>query len=139
MTDRPATEAPAAATRVPAVTAAIAILRHLAGRPAASGVTAIARATDLSPSSCLNILRTLAAESLVDFDPTSKAYTLGTGPITLARRALDPSGALDEARAGLEALARREGVTTSLWRRTADRLVLLGFAESGAATSIHLT
>lgn len=136
----PSSQPPADAPKAPAVTAAIGILRQLAGAPSPQGVTAIAKAVGLSPSSCFNILRTLASESFVHFDPATKAYTLGLGSIALARKALDPSAALDLVRPQLEDMARRFDVATSLWRISmTDRLVLIGLAESPATTRIHLT
>lgn len=140
MTTASPAPAVADAPKAPAVTAAISILRHLAGSPSREGVTAIAKAVGLSPSSCFNILRTLASEAFVDFDPSSKTYALGLGSIALARKALDPSAAMDLVRPQLEAMARRFDVATSLWRISmADRLVLVGLAESPATTRIHLT
>lgn len=125
---------------VPAVRQALAVLRHLADHPARHGVNAIARGAGLSPSSCFNILKTLVAENAVDFDPETKRYALGPGIVALARSALDPAGALDVARPALDELSRAAGVTASLWQITTDeRLLLLGFADNGESTRIHLT
>ncbi|WP_312595859.1 IclR family transcriptional regulator C-terminal domain-containing protein [Brevundimonas sp.] len=126
--------------KAPAVAAAIAILRHLASQSTPVGLTAISRAVGLSPSSCLNILRTLAADAFVFFDPDTKDYTLGLGSIALARRALDPAGAMDIARSDLRRMALEHEVTSSLWRLAPnERLVLVGFEESLATTRVHLT
>lgn len=131
---------PASAPKTPAVSAAVAILRHLAAQSAPVGVSAIARAVGLSPSSCFNIVRTLVSESFVDFDDRTKGYSLGLGSIALARKALDPTQAMEVARPALEDLASRFDVTSSLWRLSRnDRLVLIGFAESPATTRVHLT
>lgn len=127
-------------SKVPAVIHAVAILRYLAEQGVASGVNAIARAVEVSPSSCFNILRTLMAESLVSFDDTSKTYSLGGGVVALARRALDPASTLDIARSELARLARAFHATSSLWRLAHDRrLMLLGFEASNAHTNIHMT
>lgn len=124
----------------PAVAAAIAILRHLAAQSAPVGLTPISRAVGLGPSSCLNILRTLASDSFVHFDTETKAYSLGPGSIALARRALDPAGTMDVARDELQATALDCDVTCALWRLSSnERLVLVGFAESLATTRVHLT
>src|SRR3546814_3311432 len=61
-------------TVVGAVVNAAAILRHLGASEEPQGVTAIAQALSLSASSCFNILRTLAAEDLVEFDSRRKLY-----------------------------------------------------------------
>jgi DNA-binding IclR family transcriptional regulator len=125
---------------VGAVVNAIAILRHLAAHPQPAGVNAIARATALSPSSCFNILKTLAREDLVEFDPATKAYAMGLGMAALARRSADPAAAFPLARPLLEGLAEKRGATVAFWRLTAsERLVILGFAESGSTTRIHMT
>jgi DNA-binding IclR family transcriptional regulator len=129
----------AAAPRVGSVASAIAILRHLGSYPAGAGVNAIARALGLGPSSCFNILKTLTTERFLDFDPVSKLYTLGPGAVVVARRALDPGGALPLVRGDLERLAERFQLTAALWRTSRERVFLLGFAESEATTRIHMT
>ncbi len=126
--------------RVGSVSAAIAILRHFAVNPAGAGVNAVARATGMSPSSCFNVCKTLTRERFLDFDPDSKLYTLGPGAIVVARRALDPGGAFVLVRAKLEKLAEDFQLTAALWRASRNaRAILLGFAESEAATRIHMS
>jgi DNA-binding IclR family transcriptional regulator len=126
--------------RVSSVRHAIAILRHLEEIGRGVGVNPIARALDLSPSSCFNLLKTLADEQLVDFDKVTKLYSLGPGAIALGRRALDPHGSFELVRQRLEGLADRHQVTVGLWRpRRGDQLTLIGYAESAAAFRIHLT
>lgn len=127
-------------SKVGSVTQAIAVLRYLAANPAPRGVNTIARDLKISPSSCFNLLKTLVAEDFIDFDPTAKTYTLGIGPVALARRALDPESAFSLLRPDLERLADRHNVAVSLWRLTRkERFVLLGFADNEMATRIHLT
>lgn len=127
--------------RVGSVRDAIAILRHLESlEGAAAGVNRIARALDIGPSSCFNLLKTLVDEHFVDFDQTTKLYSLGPGAIALGRRALDPSGAFALIRQRLEAFSDRHQATTGLWRtRRGDQFILVGFAESAAAFRIHLS
>jgi len=74
--------------QVPAVTRALAILRFLARSPDPVGVNPIARTLDLVPSTCLHILRVLQEEGLVDFDLSTKRYSIGIGILPLARSAL---------------------------------------------------
>src|SRR3546814_2052282 len=78
-------------TVVGAVVNAAAILRHLGASEEPQGVTAIAQALSLSASSCFNILRTLAAEDLVEFDSRRKLYSLGLGLYDIACQSLSSS------------------------------------------------
>lgn len=134
----PETEVPE--RRVGSVVAAIAILRHLDQSRRGEGVNAIARALSLSPSSCFNLLKTLADERFVDFEPMSKLYTLGSGASSLSRHALDPLRAFELGRSRLEQLADAFDITVGMWRRRRhDQMMLIGFVESIANTRIHLT
>ena len=65
-------KAPAEEPVVGSIVKTIAILRHLADEPDRRGVNAIARAVSLSPSSCFNILKTLAREGFVEFGASGK-------------------------------------------------------------------
>lgn len=126
--------------RVGSVRDAIAILRHLESLEGAAGVNRIARALDLGPSSCFNLLKTLVDEQFVDFDQNTKLYSLGPGAIALGRRALDPIGAFELIHQRLEAIADRHSMTIGLSRpRRGEQLVLVGLAESAAAFRIHLS
>ena len=64
---------------VESVRTAIAILRFLASQPKSYGVNAIAREVGVSPSSCFNIVKTLALEGLLEFDERDKSYSPGVG------------------------------------------------------------
>src|SRR3546814_20440151 len=75
------------------------------------GVNAVARDLGLVPSTCLHILRVLAAEELVAFDPRTKRYTLAAGVLALARSVLARHGFARAAQPDLARLARRFGVT----------------------------
>ena len=81
-------DADAAHRRVPAVTRAVAILRRLGASAEPLGVNQIARDLGLVPSTCLHILRVLAAEGLVEFDPATKRYVIGAGILPIARSAI---------------------------------------------------
>ncbi len=74
-----------AASKAPAISRAAAVLRLLGKSDSALGVQAIARALGIVPSTCLHVLRALAAEELVSFDPDTKRYSLEAGILTLAR------------------------------------------------------
>lgn len=124
---------------VNSVVKAIGILRHLARTQQAEGVNAIARHVGINPSSCFNILKTLAREEFVMFDKDAKTYSLGVGVIDLAVAALDPEAGFLRTRPILEKLARDLGVTCGLWRRQGDRLILLGTAESESFARIRFS
>lgn len=125
---------------VTSVVQAMAVLRHLASLDSGRGVTAIAGATGISPSSCFNILKTLVVEDFVAFDPETKTYTLGLGMIHLGRSAARRDAVISAAEAPMAELADRYDAAIGLWRVTSrERLVLLHLAESVAATRIHLS
>jgi DNA-binding IclR family transcriptional regulator len=98
--------------QVPAVTRALAILRLLARAPEPVGVNQIARGLDLVPSTCLHILRILQDEGLVDFDTTTKRYTIGIGILPLARAALHRNSFSTLVQPRLSALSQSFGVTS---------------------------
>jgi len=127
------------AKEVGAVVAATRILRFLATHRRPAGVTEVARSLALNPSTCFNILRTLAAEGLVAFDPVAKTYSPGLGLAELAASALDGVDAVRVVRPHLEALADSFGVTMTLWLRAGpDRVVLVDRAEGSAMVRIHM-
>lgn len=128
------------AKQVGAVVAATRILRFLATHRRPAGVTEVARTLALNPSTCFNILRTLADEGLVIFDAETKGYSPGLGLAELAASALDGVGAVRVVRPHLEALADRFGVTMTLWLRAgADRVVLVDRAEGRSMVRIHMS
>jgi DNA-binding IclR family transcriptional regulator len=125
--------------QVASVSHAIAILRLLAAGGAPRGVTAIARSLGLSPSSCLNILRTLHHERFVNFDLQRKTYELGQGLVVLARRFSGSLDAFSVLRDEMAAVSTRHAVTSALWRLTSDeRFVLVGSVESASVARIGL-
>lgn len=73
------------ASKAPAISRAVAVLRLLGRSETPLGVHAIARELGLVPSTCLYALRALAAEELVSFDADTKRYSLEAGILTLAR------------------------------------------------------
>ncbi len=117
---------------------AVAILRYLAyGNPASSGQ--IARAMELTPSTCFNILNTMVGEGLLLFEPATKTYRIGLGLIELASTGLEKLGFVRRIHPELERLAQRWRVTTTLWLRiSTDRVILIDRAESGSVVQIHM-
>lgn len=133
-------EAPPAASQTGAISSAIAVLRLLAASEAPVGVNAISRQLALPPSSCFKILKQLQAEDLVDFNVSTKAYTLGGGTLLLAKRALDPRQAFPTIRPRLEQVASETGASIGFWRRIPrGRIVLTGFVEGWTSMRIHMT
>ncbi|CAN5791328.1 IclR family transcriptional regulator [soil metagenome] len=129
-----------AARSVGAVVHALRILRHLASQGTPSGVTAISRATGINTSTCFNILRTLAAERLVVFDPAAKTYRLGLGVVELAVGLLGASHA-DLIRPELERLARSYPALLCLWHITDnERIVLVDrvYASTSVRIDMHI-
>ena len=94
---------------------AIRILRHLAAVPRPLGVAAIARATGISPSTCFNILRTLARARLCAFRAADKTYTLGMAVAELSVGLVGLSHA-ELLRPELERLALNYDMLIVLWR-----------------------
>ncbi|WP_083444889.1 IclR family transcriptional regulator [Pseudorhodobacter aquimaris] len=110
---------------VPAVQNAMMIMRLLATTNRPMGATQIARETDMNVSSAFNILRTLAHEGLLSFDPATKAYRVGMGLMELAAPLLgaNPSDLL---RSTLNNIAQDHKVVIALWQITPqERIVLI--------------
>lgn len=123
---------------VGALVQALRILRHLSSQGTPQGVTAIARATDVNGSTCFNILRTLAVEGLVVFDPGAKTYRLGLGVLELAIGLLGANPG-DLIRPELERLAQAHGALICLWHVTDnDRLVLVERAYDPVSIRVEL-
>lgn len=123
---------------VGSVVHAIAILRYLGPVPDGRGVNAIARDLGISPSSCFNLVKTLAAERLLLFDPATKRYALGPGIAELAQPSRGEN-ILSAAAPAMRDIADRFDVACGLWRLAAsERLILVALSESVAATRIHM-
>lgn len=124
---------------VPAVTRAVAILRRLGRSDVPMGVNAIARDLDLVPSTCLHILRVLADEGLVAFDPQSKRYTLAMGILALARSALSRNGFARAVQPELDGLARRFGVTAiGVEVLGLEHMVVVAIAHAALGVRLHV-
>lgn len=125
---------------VGSVVQALSVLRYIARTREPAGVTTIARALNINPSSCFNILRTLVAEGFLERDEGAKTYILGVAPLDLARSVIDENGAFPYLRPDMQRLADSFSVTTTLWRLTrSERWVLVGLTESLALARIHMT
>lgn len=124
-------------TKAPAIARAAAILRLLGRSDTPLGVNAIARALGLVPSTCLYVLRALAEEELVAFDPDTKRYALDAGVLTLARGWLRRDRFADLVQPMLGRLAREHGVTTLGVRISGlEHIVVVAAAQGGANIQI---
>lgn len=129
---------PAAPRDVGAVAHAIRILRHLAGATAPLGVAAVARGTGISPSTCFNILRTLARARFVAFNDADKTYSLGLAVAELAAGLIGVSHA-ELIRPELERLALNHDMLIVLWRVTEDgHIILVDRAHSHTAVRVEM-
>ncbi len=130
---------PAAKGGAPAVTRALAILRLLGRSDDVLGVNAIAKRLDLVPSTCLHILRALAADGFVRMDPVSKAYSLDAGLLPLAYRLMRQDDFSQRAGPLLQELTTEFGVTTVGVRVTGLRhMVVLALAQPEALFRLQI-
>lgn len=109
---------------VGAVANAISIMRYLAQANEPMGVAAIARQTNVSVSTCFNIVRTLAGERLVEFDETDKTYRIGAGVLEFSVPLLGVNQG-DLIRPQLQRLSARHKSLICLWHITENERVLL--------------
>ena len=104
-------ESSPAPSKAPAIARAAAILRLLGKSDTPLGVQTIARELGLVPSTCLYVLRALAEEELIAFDPDTKRYALDAGVLTLARQWLRRNQFPDLVQPVLDRIAGDFGVT----------------------------
>lgn len=124
---------------VRSVSQAFAILRLLAERGAMT-LSEVGRETGLSPSSGLNLLRTLVAEGALERESAGKRYRLAEGWAQVS--VLDGGGLarrIARARPALTRFAREHDTATGLWRVVSgERLALVALGESEEFTRIHM-
>jgi DNA-binding IclR family transcriptional regulator len=124
---------------VPAVTRAAAILRLLSRSEVPLGVQSIARALGLVPSTCLHILRALAAEELVAFDPVTKRYGLASGVVALARGMLRHDAFSNLVQPVLDRLAAAHGATAIGVEVTGlDHMVVTALSHPGQGLRLQV-
>ncbi len=125
------------AVTVKPVVNAIKILRYLTHTGAPERAADIARHLSINPSTCFNILRTLVAEDVVDFNALSKTYSAGLGLARLVEQFVTQGQRLQMALPPMRDLAAEFGVTVTLWRRMGiDRIVLV--ASESSPTDLHI-
>jgi IclR family acetate operon transcriptional repressor len=116
---------------VPAVLHTVAILRYLqevGNRPTA--MMEIARALEINTSTCFNILRTLAAQRILNYDEDTRRYTLGMALIEFASLVDSHGHLLAAAQAQAEIVAREVNQVCLIFRKTEDdAFLVVGKAE----------
>lgn len=118
-------------SKAPAIARAAAIMRLLGRSDRPLGVQAIAKELGLVPSTCLYVLRALAEEELVAFDPDTKRYALEAGVLTLARQWLRRSRFTDLSQPILDQLAQGFGATMmGVQVIGLDHMIVVSLAQS---------
>ncbi|WP_053553513.1 helix-turn-helix domain-containing protein [Sphingopyxis sp. 113P3] len=124
---------------VRSVSQAFAILRLLADTSPLS-LSDIGRVLELSPSSCLNLLKTLAAEGAVERDARSKQYRLALA--WAGSEVLRDGTALrlaERAQPMMTRFAQATDAAVGLWKIVSrDRMQLAAHAESEAGMRLRL-
>lgn len=114
---------------VGAVTNAIRVLRYLAQANAPAGATQIARAVDMYPGTCYQVLRTLVGDDLLAFDEKTKSYSLVAG----FRSVIAPRQSVDAVRYRKDRITElSETHQTTVYliaRLTNERGVLVDFVQ----------
>lgn len=124
---------------VRSVSQAFAILRLAAARPDGLTLSEFARAMSLSPSSCLNLLRTLVAEGALERGRDDRRYRLVKSwhPVSTAPGTVEQM--LRHARVPLRNFAEAHQCTVGLWQMISPRrLALVALGNSEASTRIHM-
>lgn len=115
------------------MTRAVAILRQLGKSAEPVGVNRLARDLGLVPSTCLHILRALAEEGLVAFDPQTKRYTIDVGILPIARGAIQRNGFATLIESRLNKLSRDFGVTAVATQLAdPDHMVVVALSDASA-------
>ena len=110
---------------------AFSVLECLAASSRPLGLTDIARAVDLNPSTTHRLIRALVTAGYVEQDSTSDHYQLGIGIAVIGQRALEHSG-YHLARPILDDLSERTGESVSLGIRRGEEVVVIEQATSAA-------
>ena len=125
---------------VRSVSLAFAILRLLADEPPLT-LSAIGARLGLSPSSCLNLVRTLVHEGAVEQVMPGKRYRLATGWKTFLGDGPgdDGAGLIERAGPAMARLAAQAGATIGLWRIVqGKRLQLVHHVQGGHDMAIQM-
>lgn len=124
---------------VRSVSQALAILRLLAETSPMS-LSDIARVAGLSPSSCLNLLKTLVEEGAVERDARTKQYRLARAwAASDALRDGNAQGLIDRAQPLMAQCAEQYDAALGLWKVISrERVRLIARAESKAGVRVAM-
>ena len=123
---------------VGAVENAVSILRFLTHHHAPAGVAYIARETGIHVSTTFNILRTLAKERLIAFNPASKEYSPGLGLLEFSVPLLGVNQ-IDLVHPALEELSSAHRALIGLWKVTPqNRIVLVDRVVEGKVVRVDM-
>lgn len=110
---------------------AVALLEFLGASPHSLGLSEIARAVGLTPSTTHRLLRALVLAGYVEQEPTTEQYRLGLGIAVLGQRALEHAG-YHVAKPVLDELSARTGESVSLGIRRVNEVVVIEQATSSS-------
>jgi DNA-binding IclR family transcriptional regulator len=131
--DSEARHLPEARHLAPAVAGAIRILEYLRdGDSGHASLTEIGRELRMSKSTVFGLLRTMEAFNVIEADPLSKRYRLGSGLIRLGHIAASRLDSLQLGREPLKEAVLATGFTGILAKPLADRFLVLHVEESRA-------
>ncbi|WP_226575772.1 IclR family transcriptional regulator [Acuticoccus sediminis] len=122
---------------VRAVVQALKVLRELDQAGGSMGATALARKAGLNTSTTFNILRTLDAEGMVNFDPSTKTYAPALGLLALVRSLVGRQES-ELLRRELMQIATREQCLMALWQIVDDRVVLIDRALANTPVRLDM-
>ena len=124
---------------VRSVSQAFAILRLLAGAGPMT-LSDIGRLVGLSPSSCLNLLRTLVSEGVLDRDGRTKYYALAASwQAAEVLRDSRETRLVGRAQTSMARFARATETALGLWKIVSrDRMQLVAHARSGSGMHLSL-
>lgn len=115
------------------------ILRYVIEHPEPLTATEVSRALGINPSTCFNIIQTMAREEFLEAVPHSKRYTIGAALSSLAHHLTARSRDFSPALPTMQEIADRYHATVTLWgRHSPTRMELLLVATSKRAVNIQM-
>ena len=124
---------------VVAVQRAVQIMRFLGTIQRPAGVSEVARALRIVPSTCLHILKTLDYDGLVIEDKSNKKYQLGPALLRFARDMVGSNEFVRNVQVVLDRIAEKHEVTTvAVWHEGMDRIVVVAKALAPTNFTIHV-
>lgn len=126
-------------SQVKPVSKAFHILRYLSETGVPVRAVNVANALGMHKSTCFNILRTMVAENVLEFNSDTKTYGIGLGLVKLLGSTLADSKRISAVKPLLHEVAQRFRVTATLWRLVPpDRIVLVAVEHNSGDFRIHM-